>query len=201
MINISGEIINASFTGDLLKQQCGMMHCREGQMAADNARNPNADDAAPAESGGNLLVNSAIIAVICGAAAFGVVFFLAPSGATESAACAVSPDAYGPAPLANADTGYVELEDMLITVGIGGNARYVKVNAVVMTPAAEVEAVQAASPMLQDAFLTYLRAIDISDFEAEAFYPDLKEQLSRRAELVLGAERARGVLITEFMLR
>ena len=58
-------------------------------MAADNARNPNADDAALAESGGNLLVNSAIIAVICGAAAFGVVFFLAPSGATESAACAV----------------------------------------------------------------------------------------------------------------
>ncbi len=70
-----------------------------------------------------------------------------------------------------------------------------------MTPTASAADVEGAAPMLTDAFLTYLRAIDISDFEAESFYPDLKEQLSRRAELVLGAERARGVLITEFMLR
>ena len=152
--------------------------------------------------GGNILVSSAILAVVCGAASFAMVYFLAPSEASESAACPTpGAMAAGPAPLASADTSYVELEDMLITVGDGADNRYVKLRAVVMTPTASAADVEGAAPMLTDAFLTYLRAIDISDFEAESFYPDLKEQLSRRAELVLGAERARGVLITEFMLR
>lgn len=171
-------------------------------MAADYSDNADSEKTGAPQKGGNLLVSSAILAVVCGAASFAMVYFLAPSEATESAVCTgAEQTAGGLQPLAAGDTGYVELEDMLITVGNGADSRYVKLRAVVMTPAGEIEAVETAAPMLTDAFLTYLRAIDVSDFEAEAFYPDLKEQLSRRAELVLGADRARGVLITEFMLR
>jgi flagellar FliL protein len=55
--------------------------------------------------------------------------------------------------------------------------------------------------MLIDAFNTYLRSIEMKDFEDPGFYPRMREQLARRSELVLGSGVSSGVLITEFLLR
>lgn len=153
-------------------------------------------------SGG--IVPIAVLGVACAAAAFGVVFFLAPSPGPANAAAAceaetqiVSKDEA----LASKDIEYVELEEMLVTIGDGAEGRFVKVSAVVMAPKGEADKVQQAQPMLTDAFLTYLRAVELSDYEAEDFFPNLREQLSQRAELVLGTDKTNGVLITEFLLR
>jgi flagellar FliL protein len=58
-----------------------------------------------------------------------------------------------------------------------------------------------AEPVLIDAFTNYLRSVELSDFENPDFYAHMREQLSRRSELVLGGGVSEGVLITEFLLR
>lgn len=168
---------------------------------ADEVDSTNGNSPAPApKSGGKGLVGTAILGVVCAVCAFGVVFVMAPSEASEPAVCSVAEDAESEA-LASTGLGYVELEDMLVTIGDGANSRFVKLTAVIMAPKDETGHVEDARPMLADAFLSYLRAIEVSDFEEKNFYPDMREQLSRRAELVLGPDRAHGVLITEFLLR
>ena len=170
---------------------------------ADDANSDTKDtkDAA-AKPAGNGIVSIAILGVVCAASAFGVVFMLPTSQASESPACAatVSAEVHSE-PLASENIDYVELEEMLVTIGSGAESRFVKLQAVVMAPKGEAARVEEASPMLADAFLSYLRAIEVSDYQSASFYPDMREQLSRRAELVLGAEHAHGVLITEFLLR
>lgn len=160
-----------------------------------------AKDEKPKPAGGGIL-SFAVLGVVCAASAFGVVFFFAPSAPAATAACdgpvqTVSQEEA----LADEPVDYVELEEMLVTIGNGAEGRFVKVSAVVMTPKGQASRVEEAEPMLMDAFLTYLRAIDLADYETEAFYPDLRAQLSQRAELVLGSDSTRGVLITEFLLR
>ena len=55
--------------------------------------------------------------------------------------------------------------------------------------------------MLADAFVGYLRALTLAEFESPDFYPKMREQLAVRSEAVLGADVSHGVLITEFLLR
>lgn len=135
---------------------------------------------------------------------FGLVYFLTPPASTETAAACL-PGEHGATaevkPALMADQSYVPLKEMVITVGSAPATRYLKMNVSVMTDSANTSAVQAAEPVLIDAFNTYLRSIEMKDFEDPGFYPRMREQLARRSELVLGSGVSNGVLITEFLLR
>ena len=135
---------------------------------------------------------------------FGLVYFLTPPAATASAEACAPGDATATGeiePTIMADQSYVQLKEMVITVGSAPATRYLKMNISVMTDSANTETVQAAEPVLIDAFNTYLRSIEMKDFEDPGFYPRMREQLARRSELVLGSGVSNGVLITEFLLR
>ncbi len=144
--------------------------------------------------------------IILGAAAlgssFGIVYFLTPPPAVPTEACApAEQDAAVVEPAIKADQTYVQMQEILITVGSAPATRYLKMNVSVITETGNVEAVQAAEPVLVDAFNTYLRSLEMKDFEDPGFYPRMREQLARRSELVLGSGVSDGVLITEFLLR
>lgn len=132
---------------------------------------------------------------------FGLVYLLTPQKAAEAAACAPTESAETVAPVIQADQTYVPLEEMLITVGSSPANRYLKLNISVITTGPNTTAIKDAEPVLIDAFNTYLRSIELKDFEDPGFYPRMREQLARRAELVLGSGVSNGVLITEFLLR
>lgn len=134
---------------------------------------------------------------------FALVYFLTPpASVAETAACVTGETAVAAIePAAKADQSYVELKEVLITVGSAPATRYLKMNISVITSADSTEAVKSAEPMLIDAFNTYLRSIEMKDFEDPGFYPRMREQLARRSELVLGSGVSNGVLITEFLLR
>ncbi|MEQ9314241.1 MAG: flagellar basal body-associated FliL family protein [Henriciella sp.] len=167
-------------------------------MAEDAA---DAETAAEKKSGGNI-VNWAILAVVSAACSFGVVFFLSPSVTAESPACPVVAQVAGySAPLAADDQDYVALEELVVSIGTGPSPRFVKIQASIVTAKGQGEKIKKAEPMLADAFITYLRAVELSDLETAGFYPRMREQLGLRAELVLGRDVSRGVLITEFLLR
>lgn len=135
---------------------------------------------------------------------FGLVYFLTPPPTTATAEVCASGDEHAAAeikPTLLEDQSYVQLEEMVITVGSAPATRYLKLNISVMTDSTNTETVQAAEPVLIDAFNTYLRSIEMKDFEDPGFYPRMREQLARRSELVLGSGVSNGVLITEFLLR
>ena len=69
------------------------------------------------------------------------------------------------------------------------------------TDKADAKIIKSSETALIDAFLLYLRSVNVDDFEDPAFYKHMREQLGRRADLVLGDGVAKGVLITEFLLR
>lgn len=135
------------------------------------------------------------------AASFGLFYFLSPTAPQAAAACPQIAAAPAMPALASSDQVYVELKEVLITIGSEPATRYLKINLSVVTGKDGVAKVKAAEPMLIDAFNNYLRSIELRDVEDPSFYPHMREQLARRAELVLGGTVSNGVLITEFLLR
>lgn len=135
-------------------------------------------------------------------AAAGTMYVLSPDPGGTVQACPSGPKAEGPiVPMATLNRAYVELEEILVTIGQAPADRYLKLSISVITPEANTGAVKKSEPMLRDAFIGYLRAVELRDFEDPAFYAELRRQLARRAELVLGEPGTDGILITEFLLR
>ena len=166
----------------------------EKQPAADKGE-------APAKQAGGMM-GLLILGAASLASSFGLVYFLTPSSSAATEACLPGEGAAEViAPIVKADQSYVELQEMVITVGSAPATRYLKMNVSIMTDSANTETIKEAEPVLIDAFNTYLRSIELKDFEDPGFYPRMREQLARRSELVLGSGVSNGVLITEFLLR
>ncbi len=135
-------------------------------------------------------------------AAAGTMFVLSPDPGGVTQACPTGLESDGPiAPMSALNRAYVEMEEILVTIGQSPADRYLKLNISVITPEGKTGAVKKSEPMLRDAFIGYLRAVELRDFEDPAFYAELRRQLARRAELVLGESGSDGILITEFLLR
>lgn len=151
------------------------------------------------------LVGLVVLATGSLATAFATVYLLTPAEAGEVPACApgtvIASEARPASRLVSSDKTYVELEEILVTIGSAPATRYLKLQLSVVTDKSRTNAVRDAQPVLKDAFINYLRSVDLDDFEDPGFYTEMREQLARRAELVLGSAVSEGVLITEFLLR
>ncbi|MEO0608224.1 MAG: flagellar basal body-associated FliL family protein [Pseudomonadota bacterium] len=167
------------------------------------------EDTAPeAESPGKSglgMVGLLVLGLACATTSFASVFFLAPSPEPASATTveAEAPAEYKPkeaAPLAK-DQTYTEVQEILITIGSAPATRYLKMQVSIATDKAKSKDVTSAETALIDAFLLYLRSVELTDFEDPHFYNHMREQLARRADLVLGDGVSNGVMITEFLLR
>ena len=165
------------------------------------------EDAAPeAESPGKSglgMVGLLVLGLACATTSFASVFFLAPSPEPASATTVEVEPEYKPkeaAPLAKEQT-YTEIQEILITIGSAPATRYLKMQVSIATDKAKSKDVTSAETALIDAFLLYLRSVELTDFEDPHFYNHMREQLARRADLVLGDGVSNGVMITEFLLR
>jgi flagellar FliL protein len=164
---------------------------------------PAAESGVPeAKKGSGGLIGLLMLGAASLASSFGLFYFLTPAPVNAAAACAAAETTPEPvAPLASAGQTYVPVKEILITVGRAPATRYLKMNVSIATDSSGAQAVKDAEPVLIDAFNTYLRTIELEDFENPAFYSNMREQLARRSELVLGNTVSKGVLITEFLLR
>ena len=152
------------------------------------------------KSGGMMGLIALAFAAIAGS--FGATYFLGPSPAPAQSAEACDPAKSVPEPKrASKDQEFVPLEEILITIGSAPATRYLKMQVSVVTDKESVDAIKDAEPILMDAFINYLRSVELNDFEDPKFYSNMRRQLSRRSELVVGAGASDGVLITEFLLR
>ncbi len=147
------------------------------------------------------LVSALIVGVSVAASSFATNYLLSSGGAHEAIDEAAEHKGGSDQPLADPDHVYTELDEIIITIGGEPADRYLKLRLAVITAEGDERDVKDAEPLLMDAFTSYLRAIEPERFEDHAFFPQMREQLAQRAELVLGGSVAEGVLITEFLLR
>ena len=168
-------------------------------MAKKDAAEDGAPDA-PKKSGGGI-VGLIILAVGAMTSSFATVYVLASDPPTGPEACVPAEPVGAVDPIAQDGQNYVELRDILITIGSEPATRYLKMKIAIVTDDSGATMVENAEPVLIDAFTNYLRSVELSDFESPDFYAHMREQLGRRAQLVLGGGVSQGVLITEFLLR
>lgn len=161
-----------------------------------------AEAEAPAKSGLNM-VGLLVLGLACATTSFASVFFLAPSPSPVAAVAEATQTEYVPEekPATAKSQTYTPVQEILITIGNAPATRYLKMQVSVATEKSNAKDVKSAETALIDAFLLYLRSVEVSDFEDPNFYNHMREQLARRADLVLGDGVSKGVMITEFLLR
>lgn len=157
------------------------------------------DEASPPKKGG--FIGAFVTLIALGAASFGTVFMLpgnesAPEAGYEE--YAGHDEAQVKLDLTE-DTSYVELSPL--TISLQDNARILKIGITLETLAGEEEYIDPNDPKIRDAFMGYLRALRLDQIEDAAFMAQMRAQLLRRAQLILGAENVRGILITDFLVR
>lgn len=155
------------------------------------------------QSAGLGFVPLALLSVSAVASSFaGVYLFGGQSAPQNTLSCPTeSPTRYRNESLVDKDMDYVSLGELTVSVGGGTSSRFVKLEISVITPNGKTKDVESAAAILLDAFSDYLRSVNPADFEDPAFYPRMKQQLARRAEIILGPPGSHGILITEFLLR
>ncbi|MGH1422067.1 MAG: flagellar basal body-associated FliL family protein [Hyphomonas sp.] len=163
---------------------------------------PPADGETEGKKGGGGLIGVVMLSVAAIAASFGASYMLTPAAAapTEMAECTPHDVAKVHEPVRK-DHTFVPLEEILITIGSEPATRFLKMEVSVMTDAEHAYQVEQDAPILIDAFINYLRSVELEDFEDPAYYGKMREQLSRRSELVLGSSASDGILVTSFLLR
>lgn len=161
------------------------------------------EDGEETKKGGGGLIGMVMLAVSAIAASFGASYMLTPAAATTStevAECTPHETEKAHEPIAK-DYTYVPLDEILVTIGSEPATRFLKMEISVMTDSEHAYMVESNAPILIDAFINYLRSVELEDFEDPAFYSKMREQLSRRSELVLGSSATDGILVTSFLLR
>lgn len=97
------------------------------------------------------------------------------------------------------DTSYFELNPF--TISLQGNNRILKIGITLEVISGEADYIDPSDPKVRDAFTGYLRALRLEQIEDAAFMAQMRAQLLRRAQLILGQENVRGILITDFLVR
>lgn len=157
-------------------------------------------ETAEKKSGG--IVSKAVMLVALGAASFGTVFLLPrPGKAPQPDASHESAEGHETAEPLDLDeaTGYLELNPMTITLQDG--MRILKIGITLETLSGEEAYIDPNDPKIRDAFMGYLRALRVEQIQDAAFMAQMRAQLLRRAQLILGPEKVRGILITDFLVR
>ncbi len=143
------------------------------------------------------LILGVLLMVALGGGGFYAVFsgmVLAPAHDGEGGAKAGAP--LEPLP----DVGFVAVDPMIVTVGIGAKSRQLRFSSQIEVARGHEEEVRTLLPRVMDVMNTYLRAVDAREFEQPAALVRLRANLTRRVQLVAGGDRVRDVLVTEFVV-
>ncbi len=99
-----------------------------------------------------------------------------------------------------ADTAFVPLDPIAISLAPGANARLLRFSGQLEVAPERAAEVAGLMPRVVDVLNTYLRAVEVRDLEEPASLVKLRAQMLRRVQVVTGEGRVRDLLITEFVL-
>lgn len=159
--------------------------------------NANAIDPAP-EGGRRKGKAGVLIGLAAGLVLGGGGFFAARSGMVDPAALLGGGHATPEAK--TAEIAFIAMEPIMVSLPPGTSARHLRFAGQLEVDPAMVAEVAALMPRVIDALNTYLRAVDIRDFENPAALQKLRAQMLRRVQVVTGEGKVRDLLIAEFVL-
>ena len=155
----------------------------------------------PKGKGGGLLPKLVMV-VAMGLVSFGTVYLLPrPDNTSHDTPASEEAAHHDKAPDLGLveDTGYLELTPLTIT--LQDDLRVLKIGITLEILAGEEDYIDPSDPKIRDAFMGYLRALRLEQIEDAAFMAQMRAQLLRRAQLILGQDTVRGILITDFLVR
>lgn len=95
---------------------------------------------------------------------------------------------------------FVSLAPVIVNLGSLGSGRHLRLTAEIeVTPTAR-GAVKRLEPRIRDVMNGYLRALDPAQIEAAGALVRIRLHLLRRIEMIVGPDRVRDLLITEFVV-
>lgn len=187
----------------LSKQRFGELAREQGMAKKKKDKGAGAavpdDPNAPAPKKGGL-IGALLTPLVLAGVAFGTVYFL-PSSAPVMIAHSDVATAHVEQPDLDIPTDFETVSLSEMTVSIGQDKQVLRIGITLEAPSASAANISPDDARLRDAFMGYLRAIEVSQLKDAAFMAQLRAQLLRRAKLVLGSENVYGVLITDFLVR
>lgn len=172
-----------------------------GKKKKDKKATPETDSDAPKGGKGGLL-GAILTPVLLGAVSFGMVYSLPNSQsnqAVESHNNGEHAEVEEVVTFEKKRTKIVELNEFVLSIRNGNQV--LRILIALETPYKSSIEIDPNDARLRDAFMSYLRAIEVEKLEDVSFMPNLRNQLLRRAKLALGEENVSGVLITDFLIR
>jgi len=172
---------------------------QEEAEVANGADSETAPAAEPKKKGG--IAGAIVTPLIVGAASFGTVFLLptqnAPLASESHSAATTAP--LTPHDFMPKNLDVVELKEFIVSIRDGKNI--LRMSLALEVPNEVRGEVNPNELRLRDAFMGYLRAVEVSELQDPDFLPQLRAQLLRRSRLVLGQDKVAGILITDFLIR
>ncbi|MBV2359280.1 flagellar basal body-associated FliL family protein [Thalassococcus sp. CAU 1522] len=98
------------------------------------------------------------------------------------------------------DIAFVEIPPLVISLGPNSTARHLRFTASLEVPKSSTGEVTTLMPRIQDVLNGYLRALRPSDIESPGALIELRAQMLRRIQMVVGSGNVRDLLVIEFML-
>lgn len=168
----------------------------------EKAPKPEADSSEE-KSGKGGLIGAILTPLVLGGVSFGMVYSLpsaeAPAVQENSKSDSNHKEEKADIKIEAKPVGIVELNEFVVS--LRRDRQILRILIALETPKDNTENIDPNDPRLRDAFMSYLRAVEVEKLEEISFLPNLRAQLLRRAKLALGEENVSGVLITDFLIR
>jgi len=161
---------------------------------------PAEDGAEPSGKSKGGLIGAILTPVLLGAASFGTVFSLpGPKTAPAAHSDETHKEVVETVSFKPEEQGIIILNEFVIS--IRSDRQVLRILLALETPKDNMENIDPNDLRLRDAFMSYLRAVEVEQLADVSFLPQLRAQLLRRAKLVLGEDNVTGILVTDFLIR
>ena len=159
---------------------------------------PPAEAAAPARRASKLPLILGLLLALAGGGGGFLAVRLGLLGGAEPAEGGEA--AGGDAPGLPAEMAFVALPPIVVNLPGGPQGRFLRFLGQVEVAPADLDAVAALVPRIVDVLNGYLRAVGPEELADPAALLRLRSQMLRRVQVVAGGERARDLLVMEFVV-
>jgi flagellar protein FliL len=156
---------------------------------------PAVEDAGEPPRGGKkkLILISVVLALVgAGGGYFGAGML---SGGSGEKRAEEKPKVDAPAPAA-----FVPIDPIVVSLGATGANRHLSFRAQLEVPPDKVADVAGLMPRIVDVLNSYLRAVDVREFDSPHGLIRLRAQMLRRVQLIVGDGKVNDLLVMEFVL-
>ncbi|MDU9006574.1 flagellar basal body-associated FliL family protein [Sedimentitalea todarodis] len=144
-----------------------------------------------------------ILGLVLAIAGAGGGFYVSSSGLLFGHGESIDADGHG-APDAHTeplpDIAFVAIEPITISLTGNKHVRHLRFRSQLEVNGAHQEDVELILPRIVDVLNSYLRALDVTEFEEPQALSKLRGQMLRRVQVVAGQGRVRDLLVMEFVL-